>query len=111
MTNLEIARNQLECHEKQVSGAWSINAQEFCEQTGIENLFEEAVEYQVNRELDDTGLYIEEQIAMHESALGSLTEDQIDHLRDNIGDCSNDPGYSSYFWFYVVRKLKEQGDK
>lgn len=110
MNNLiKEAQNQLECHQKQVSGVWSINAKEFCERTGIENLYDNAVDYQIMREAEDNEEYEADIINSRTRELGYLTDKQLDKIcEDSDGIGINDDGYSAYFWDYVVKELEKQ---
>jgi hypothetical protein len=102
---IDIARNQMECHQKQVSGVWSINAEDFCKKAGVS--YQDAADYQVDMEMTDNADYVEEQLAHYEKALGPLTEEQEDHFRvSEFTSEINDIGYSSYFWANVVEQLE-----
>lgn len=46
--HIETARDQMERHQMQVSGAWSIDAQGFCKEAGVD--YDAAVDYQIIRE-------------------------------------------------------------
>lgn len=107
--NLDIAKHQLACHREQVSGAWSIDAKAFCGWTAIPDLYDNAVNYQHEKEQEDHDDYLSYELANLEQQLGSLTKDQRQKVEANNTTTSiNDDGYSAYFWVYVVKQLEEQ---
>lgn len=106
---IEIAKNQRDCHSLQVSGVWSINSEEFCEKTGIPDLYESAVEYQRDIEYLDNQEYEAEIINARTKELGYLTDSQLEKITElTSGVGINDDGYSSVFWDYVVESLESK---
>lgn len=106
---LEQARLQRDNHASQVSGVWSINAEAFCKKTGIPNLYNNAVDYQYERESDDVERYSSELEGSLTKQLGSLTIEQIEKIQAQASDaCMNDDGYSSYFWDFVTKALESR---
>ena len=106
---LEQAINQRDCHRLHVSGAWSINAAEFCANTGIAGLYDSAVDYQNEREYEDNQEYEAEIINSRTKELGSLTESQLERIAElSDGVCINDDGYSAYFWDFIVKALEDK---
>lgn len=110
MTNeqlIEKARNQMECHQRQVSGAWSINAEDFCKEAGVD--YDTAVDYQILREAEDNEEYEAEVINRYTRNLGYLTDKQLENIRNDTSlSVVNDSGYSAYFWQNVVEQLESQ---
>jgi len=108
MNNLiEEAKHQRDCHREQVSGVWSINAEEFCRRTGIANLYNDAIDYQNEREYEDQEQYEADSIQRYESEIGDLTESQFDRIHTAaLVATSSDDGYSAYFWDFVVKRLE-----
>jgi len=106
---IERATHQRDCHQQQVSGVWSINAKDFCEETGIANLYDNAVDYQIMREAEDQEEYEADIINQRQRELGYLTDKQLDKIREDSSDVGiNDDGYSAYFWDFVVKELEKQ---
>ena len=105
---IEAAKNQMECHQLQVSGVWSIDAKQFCEEAGVD--YDAAVDYQTVRELEDNERYEEQLIAEYTAALGYLTDKQLENIRNEASLVGvNDDGYSYYFWRNVVEQLESEG--
>lgn len=105
MSNLDIARNQMECHQIQLSGVWSINAKDFCEEAGVD--YGEAVDYQNLKEMEDQEQYEAESIHRYEESIGDLTEAQFQRIAQNALEAtSSDDGYSPYFWANVIEQLE-----
>lgn len=105
MNNIAIARNQMECHQMQVSGVWSINAKDFCKEAGVD--YEKALEYQNRREMEDQEQYEADAIQSYEQSIGDLTESQFERIAQNALEAtSQDDGYSAYFWANVVEQLE-----
>lgn len=103
--HIEAAKNQMECHQLQVSGVWSINAADFCKEAGVD--YDTAVDYQNMRESEDNEEYEAELIAKYTAGLGYLTEKQLENIRDKASLVGvNDAGYSAYFWQNVVEQLE-----
>lgn len=105
MSNIEIARNQMECHQQQISGVWSINAKQFCKEAGVD--YDQATLYQNRKEMEDQEQYEAESIQNYEETIGDLTEAQFQRIAQNALEAtSSDDGYSAYFWFNVVEQLE-----
>ncbi len=105
---IEAAKNQMECHRLQVSGVWSIDAKQFCEEAGVD--YEVAVDYQIIRESEDNEEYEAGLIAEYTAKLGYLTDKQLENIRDKASLVGvNDDGYSYYFWRNVVEQLESEG--
>lgn len=103
----QTARNQMECHQMQVSGAWSINAQDFCKEASVD--YDTAVDYQIIREAEDNEEYEAELINRYTREFGYLTDKQLENIRDMASLVGvNDDGYSAYFWQNVVKQLEDK---
>lgn len=102
---IKTAKDQMERHQLQVSGVWSINAADFCKEAGVD--YDAAVDYQNIREFEDNEEYEAELIAEYTAGLGYLTEKQLENIRDEASLVGvNDDGYSTYFWQNVVEQLE-----
>lgn len=109
MNYLATAVQQRDNHLHQVSGAWSINAKDFCEELDIDDIYEKAIEYQTDMEYRDNEEFEAELVNKYTKDLGYLTDEQlnkISNLTDGVG--VNDDGYSVYFWDYIVMQLQEE---
>ena len=106
---IKTARNQMESHQLQVSGVWSIDAEQFCKEANVD--YNEAVDYQIIREAEDNEVYEAELIDRYTNKLGYLTDKQLENIRDEASLVGvNDNGYSAYFWHNVIEQL-ERKDK
>lgn len=104
---IQTARKQMECHQMQVSGVWSIDAKQFCEEAGVD--YDTAVNYQIMRESEDNEEYVAELIERYTAELGYLTDKQLENIRDMAALVGiNDDGYSAYFWQNVVEQLENK---
>jgi len=104
---IQTARNQMDCHQMQVSGVWSINAKDFCKEAGVD--YDTAVDYQIIRETEDNEEYEAELINRYTRELGYLTDKQLENIRDETSlFVENDEGYSAYFWQNVVKQLEDK---
>ena len=104
---IETARDQMERHQMQISGAWSIDAQKFCKEAGVD--YERAVDYQIIRESEDNEEYEAELIDRYTRELGYLTDKQLENIRDEASLVGvNDDGYSAYFWHDVIEQLESK---
>lgn len=102
---IKTARDQMERHRAQVSGVWSIDAEDFCKEAGVD--YDAAVDYQIIREAEDNEEYEADLIAKYTDALGYLTDKQLENIRDEASLVGvNDDGYSAYFWQNVVEQLE-----
>lgn len=104
---VETAKDQMERHQAQVSGVWSIDAKQFCEEAGVD--YDAAVDHQNIREYEDNEEYEAELISEYAAALGYLTDKQLENIRDEASLVGvNDDGYSAYFWQNVVEQLEDK---
>lgn len=107
MNSYETAITQRENHREQVSGVWSINAENFCKTNNLD--YDSAVDYQIMREAEDQEDYEAGIIDSRQRELGYLTDIQMDKIRkDAEGVGINDNGYSFYFWDNIVEQLEAE---
>lgn len=106
---IETARNQMDCHQLQVSGVWSIDAEQFCKEANVD--YFTAVDYQILREAENNEVYEAELIDRYTRELGYLTDKQLENIRDEASLVGvNDNGDSAYFWHNVIEQLKEKAE-
>lgn len=103
---LKIAREQRSNYANQVSGVWSINAMDFCEEYGLDfnnamDLQEEANENVLRDTMDST-------VARIQAQVGELTDKQLNKVRDDIEKNWDNSAINEAFWEAVISQIKKE---
>jgi hypothetical protein len=102
----KIALEQYRNHAAQVSGAWSINGREFCEQYGLD--YEAARTASHEGFVEDLDYEYRDTLADMQRKIGELSSEQREKLYAYIEDSSYEYEEGAYFWDAILQEIKEK---
>lgn len=101
---IEVAQDQMECHQMQVSGVWSISGEDFCRQNGLN--YQRALDFEADERYESFSEYVSEERGKLSRSIGELSEEQEEALENYCrGQLDWREGYSSYFWLDILRQI------